>query len=106
MRKINRPRLHASIGYYGFGNIAAVFNRRPKPIFDKIKTIYGEELERYDLDYGNGYAGTINMSKEELDGIRTNIRLTIRKENRKDFLSKAFVLAAIGIALLFAYNML
>ena len=37
-------------GYIGSGNKTSVFTRRPKLPFEKIKEIYGEELEKLNLE--------------------------------------------------------
>lgn len=106
MRKKNRPRLHTSIGYYGFGNISAVFNRRPKPIFEKFKTIYGEELERYSLTNRKNHLRSNNISKAALEDMLNTIRLRTIEANRKAHLFKGLLLALIALAIIVGYNML
>ncbi len=106
MRKKNRTRLHSSIGYYGFGNISAVFNRRPKPIFEKIKTIYGDELERYSLEQDSALQFHQDVSKVELERIRDVIRTAMKRTNKKEFLTQILSLTLIAIALIVCYNLL
>lgn len=106
MRKKNRTQLHSSLGHYGFGNTAAVFNRRPKPIFEKVKTIYGDEMERYSLERSTALSFHQDIPKIELDNIRNGIRMAIKKTRKKEFLKRGLFLTLIAIAIVFCYNLL
>ncbi|QXP63649.1 hypothetical protein H0I29_06055 [Polaribacter sp. R2A056_3_33] len=46
MKRENRRRMSPGVGYIGSGNKASVFTRKNKVPFDKIKPIYGDEMER------------------------------------------------------------
>lgn len=106
MRKKNKRRIHSAIGYYGFGNISAVFNRRPKPIFEKIKTIYGDGMERYSLEHGSALKFHQDISKEELKTVLNVIRRSEKRARKKEFLKQGSFLVLIAIVLIVCYNLL
>ncbi len=106
MRKKNKRRIHSAIGYYGFGNVSTVFNRRPKPIFEKIKTIYGDGMERYSLEHGSTLKFHKDIPKEELEMVLNVIRCSKKRARKKEFLKQSLFLVLIAIALIACYNLL
>lgn len=106
MRKKKRTQFHSNFGYYGFGNLSAVFNRRPKPIFEKIKTIYGDEMERYSLEHSDTNKFHQDLPKIELEKIRNKVRAAMKKTNRKEFLKQTLFLTLVAIAVIICYNLL
>ncbi|MDT7830836.1 hypothetical protein RQM59_00500 [Flavobacteriaceae bacterium S356] len=106
MRKKNKRRMHSSLGYYGFGGLSAVFSRRPKPIFEKIKTIYGDEMERYSLERSSTNKFHQDIPKIELEKIRNKVRIAMKSANRKEFLKQTLFLTLVAIAVIICYNLL
>lgn len=103
MRKKKRTQFHSNFGYYGFGNLSSVFNRRPKPIFERIKTIYGDEMERlkYEKKFQNKFHQ--DLSKEEKEEIRKKVRISLKKADRKEFLKVLLLFTTISIVLFTLY---
>ncbi len=86
------------VGYIGSGNMSSVFNRKPKVAFEKIKYIYGEELERINCNTKIKKSSFKDLSKKEKFEIRNRIKVKIRKDQNIDRLkSGVSILIAIGI---------
>ncbi|MFY0603798.1 MAG: hypothetical protein JXQ93_07590 [Flavobacteriaceae bacterium] len=102
MRKKRRAQSHSNFGYYGFGNVGSVFNRKPKPVFEKIRTIYGDELER--LDYkkkGNKFHQDLTQSDRE--AVRKKIRDTFKKQRKIEILKISLFIIVIIILIYIVY---
>ncbi|MFD2568654.1 hypothetical protein [Pseudotenacibaculum haliotis] len=81
MKSQRRNQAHNSFSYFGAGNMREVFNRKPKPVFQKIRKIYGEQLA--------GGAGTISknnhnkFTKEEKVQIQKKVAAIILEQDLK-----------------------
>ncbi len=85
------------VGYIGSGNKVSVFNRKPKVAFEKIKYIYGEELERVNSNTKIKNFSFKDLSEKEKLEIRNRIKVKIRKDQNIDRLKS-------GISILIAFG--
>jgi len=96
--KRNKRRLSPGVGYIGSGNKTSVFTRKPKIAFDKIKYIYGEELERLNSKSSKKRYSFKNLNEKEKLEIRNRIKFKIQKEQNIDSLKSVFaILITIGL---------
>ena len=74
-----------SSSYIGSGNKSSTFNRKAKSAFQKIRTVYGNQLSRNqgEIDYVT-YG---NLSEEEKVKIRNHVQSIITKEKKRQFYS-------------------
>ena len=88
--------------------MSAVFSRRPKPIFEKTKTIYGDEMERYSLEHSSTNKFHQDIPKIELEKTRDKIKADMKKTKREELLKLLVFIVIIIIALIaihyWAYN--
>lgn len=95
MRRSKGRRLKATSGYIGFGNQSSVFTRTAKLPFSKMKTIYGEELERLNSKKTNSKQLQNQLTKAE--------KLEIKNRLNKEFATlrkKQLIAVCIAIILL------
>ena len=76
------------VGYIGAGSKIAVFTRRSKPAFAKLKQIYGDHLENLKLSKDDG-SKVVLISKAE----KELIKLQVRKEFRAEVIKRIIILA-------------
>jgi hypothetical protein len=100
MKKKRRIQSHSNFGYYGFGNVSSVFNRKPKPIFERLKTIYGDEMERssYKKDASNKFHQ--QLTKKEKEEIKKRVRATFKRTRQLEIF-KVISFFAIILFLIF-----
>jgi len=101
MRRNRRPRMSPGIGYIGSGNKTSVFTRRPKLPFEKIKEIYGEELEKLNSKKIKGNLSFKKLTEKEKREIRERVKGQLKKQQRKEGIIGIIVfLIACGIFIL------
>ena len=101
MRQNRRPRMSLGFGYIGSGNKTSVFTRRPKLPFEKIKEIYGEELEKLNLKKNKQNLSFKKLTIKEKLEIRERVKGQLKKQQRKEGIMGIIVfLIAIGIFIL------
>lgn len=88
------------VGYTGAGNKTYVLNRKPKIAFEKIKNIYGEELERIKIKGNSDSIPFKDITEEERLEIRKKVKSQIRKNQIKELLTNLLILFSIIIIIL------
>jgi len=94
MKKNTGRRMKPSFGYSGAvlnHSNSYSYNRRTP--FSKIKEIYGEELERFELES----TATILKSKELLAEQKIEIRARVRKQLRKETKQNIVIISFIAV---------
>ena len=86
MRRNRRPRMSPGVGYIGSGNRTSVFTRRSKLPYEKIKEIYGEELERLNSKKIERNFSFKKLTEKEKLEIRERVRGQVIKEQRKELI--------------------
>ncbi|MFC2098257.1 hypothetical protein ACFLSP_00795 [Bacteroidota bacterium] len=76
------------VGYIGAGSKIAVFTRRSKPAFARLKQIYGDHLENLKLSKADD-TEVVVISKAE----KELIKIQIRKEFRAEVIKRIIILA-------------
>ncbi len=80
--------------------------RRSKPLFKKIKQIYGEELERLGSEKNKQNISLKKLTEKEKSEIRKHIREQIIKEQRKEFIIWIIgILIVLGIIVVAGFFM-
>jgi len=74
------------VGYIGSGNKTSVFTRKPKIPFEKMKDIYGNELERLKSEKSDRKKSFKELTEREKLEIRKRIKIQIRKEQNKNLI--------------------
>ena len=106
MRRNRRRRMSPGLGYIGSGNKTSVFTRKSKLPFEKVKEIYGEELERLNSEKNKQNLSFKKLTEKEKLEIRERIRGKVIKERRKELIIGIIVfLMALGIFILTRYLM-
>ena len=82
-RKAGRAEFNNGFGYYGFGNVKRVFNRKPKPAFQEIRSFYEDQMVRHDEIIDHTSYG--KLPKEEKVRLKEHVLEVIRKEKRRQF---------------------
>jgi len=100
MSRRNKRRMSPGVGYTGAGNKSFVFNRKPKIIFEKIKNIYGEELERINIERKSNNIPLKDIIEKERLEIRKKVKSQIRKDQIKELLTNLLILFLIIILIL------
>jgi hypothetical protein len=100
-QQLDRTRLFISTWYTGAGNLKAVFTRRPKYPFERIKKIYGEELDRLKATK-NAANPTHQLTEAQKDFIRIKAKAELNKWYRRRFIQ----LVAAVITTLFLISLL
>ena len=76
--------------------------RRSKPLFTKLKLIYGEELERLKSEKSESNLSFKKLTENEKLKIRERVRGQIMKEKRKEIIIWVImILMALGIFVIF-----
>ena len=87
MKRENRRRMSPGVGYIGSGNKTSVFTRKPKIPFEKIKDIYGSELERLKSEKVDQKISFKKLTEKEKLEIRKRIKTQIRKEQNRNLIT-------------------
>lgn len=98
MKSQRRTQAHNSFSYFGAGNMRKVFNRKPKPAFQQIRKIYGDQLAG-----GTGKVSTTDytkLSKEEKVRIRKKVIAIISEQRRKRINYYTFYLSFTSVAVI------
>ena len=80
MKRENRRRMSLGVGYIGSGNKTSVFTRKNKVPFDKIKSIYGDEMERLKPGKTTQNKSFKKLTESEKLKIRKRVKAQIQKE--------------------------
>lgn len=97
MRKLtDRTRFFLSSYYIGSGNKVLSFTWRPEIPFEKIKEIYGNELEKLKEKRENKSITQIKLTVEERKKIKQNIKEQVRHDIIKRLLA---ILTAVCITI-------
>ena len=78
-----RTRLFISTWYTGSGSKKSVFTRRPNSPFERIRKIYGEELERVNLQKSDKKLFFRTLTEQQKLEIRQRAIREIKIENTK-----------------------
>ena len=87
------------VGYIGAGNKTSVFTRRNKIPFDKIKSIYGNEMERLNTEKKLQNKPFKRLSESEKLEIRKRIKAQIQKDQTR-------ILIIVIIAIFFIFGII
>ena len=104
MKRENRRRMSPGVGYIGSGNKTAVFSRKSNIPFEKIKTIYGDEMERLKSEKLIDNKPFKKLSKTDRLKIKKRIKNQIRKEQYKNLILAIIVIIIVSGALYFISN--
>ena len=99
MKRENRRRMSPGVGYIGAGNKTSVFTRRNKIPFDKIKSIYGNEMERLNTEKKLQNKPFKRLSESEKLEIRKRIKAQIQKDQTR-------ILIIVIIAIFFIFGII
>ena len=88
-----RARSFINSYYIGSGNKVSVFSKRANPPFEKLKQIYGEELERIGKTQSNLNRRNTSLTAEQ----KASLRRRLKRENQ---LQIAKQILSLSIALL------
>ena len=98
MKRENRRRMSPGVGYIGAGNKTSVFTRKPKNSFEKIKDIYGNELERLKSGNSDQKKSFKDLTEKEKLKIRKRIKTQFRKEqNRNLIIGIVSIIITLGL---------
>ena len=102
MKRKRRTNFIVGSGYIGAGNKFSVISGKARSPFQKIKAIYGEELERNDSPQAQGIK-VEELTEERRLEIRRKVKQTMLQEQRKQIISGVFagVLTIAGLYLTF-----
>lgn len=89
------------MGYMGFGMVKRVYQRRPKKVFGKIKSVYGKEYPKY-CHKNNLTPET--LSEEDKLRIKQLVKKNIIRINTKRTVISVFILAFCLAALYLVTN--
>ena len=78
--------MNPGVGYIGSGNKTSVFTRKNKLPFDKIKSIYGNEMERLKTEKTLQNKPFKRLSESEKLAIRKRIKAQIQKEQTRNLI--------------------
>ncbi len=79
-----RAKSFISSYYIGSGNKVSVFSKRINPPFEKVKEIYGEELERVNKSVFHESAQKVSLSLKQ----KAAFRKRLRRENQIHFIKQ------------------
>jgi hypothetical protein len=88
--------------YIGSGNKVSVFTSRPNHPFEKLRAVYGDQLNRLNR---NGEKVTYrSLTEAEKNEIRTRVREALKRERLKKGLVLVFsIIVTIGLLFGFVY---
>ena len=95
MKKDRRRAMSPSVGYVGSSTKTNYFTNRPKTPFSRIKQIYGENLERFELTHDKSepqYEALLIQRKRE---IRLEIKEQITSENKRNVMIICFLVVLV-----------
>tara|TARA_R110001632_G_scaffold6324_5_gene25869 strand:+ start:52552 stop:52866 length:315 start_codon:yes stop_codon:yes gene_type:complete len=103
---MNKKRRHQS--FSGFGLVRTktyVTNRKPKVAFQKIKEVYGDELERFKSkrEIGKEIA---SLSKEETQVIKSKVATLIKKQRIEHSVKITLIYSVIVLSIILSYIIL
>lgn len=91
-----RTRLFISTWYTGSGSKKSVFTRRPNSPFERIRKIYGEELERMNIRQSERRITFHTLTVPQKNEIRQRAIREIKIENTKKIIS---LILAVGLTI-------
>ena len=100
MRKSRLRRMNPSSGYIGSGNKTNFFTNRPRTPFSRMKQIYGEELERFELLHSPHEANFDELLIQKKQEIRKKIKEEIVREKTRSILIVISVSAFVIILII------
>ena len=101
MKKHTGRRMKASFGYNGaLLNHLNTYTYNRRPVFSRIKEIYGEELERFDFEHTTDIIKSKKLLAQQKKEIRYRVKEQIRKERNRNIIISCFM---TGFAVLFLY---
>lgn len=92
------------MGYMGFGMKKSVYTRRPKKVFAKLKSVYGEELKKRAND---SFSPSSALTLEEKEKIKLKITKDIRYGKQKTIkviLVSLVLLITVPIVITYLYT--
>ncbi len=90
-------------GYIGAGNKFSVISRRAKVPFEKLKSIYGEELERIAIDESRKIT-LKDLSPSEKIALKNRIREIMASERRSIIISWVATIIVTVVILYLVYS--
>jgi len=103
MKKNTGRRMNPVSWYIGSGNKTSSFTIRPKTAFRKVKQIYGDELERFEVIKLNSDIEHKHLSEKDRKKIRDNVKKQVKKEQLKTIIS-GLIIALCFLFLLLFFN--
>lgn len=91
-RQLERSRLFISAWYIGAGSLKTVFTNKPNQPFSKLKSIYGNELEKFTTQKEHYIIKQSQLTVEERLRIKLKVKQEIKKSNIKIIISLSVTL--------------
>lgn len=103
MRKVsNRARLFISSYYIGSGNIVNVFKRRVNQPYEKVREVYGEELQRIKKSIPNNQIDRHSLTIDEKIALRSRLIKEGQVQMLKQMIA-LFIAIVIAIGLYYGF---
>ena len=104
MNRKNRRRISPGVGYIGAGNRTSVFTRKQKVPFEKIKAIYGDEMERLHSEKLMQNKSFKKLTERDKLEIKSRIKTQLRRAQKKNILVVIIVLSIMAIISYWIWN--
>ena len=95
MRPSRTRRKSPGFEYIGAGNKTSVFTSRPKSPFSKIKSIYGEELNRLNLKKAKQKLSFKVLTEKEKDEIRKRVKAELIADQKRQAIAGTILLLIV-----------
>ena len=101
MRKNTGRRMNPASAYIGSGNKTSFFTNRPKSPFSRIKQIYGEELERFELGTNEQSRQSKELLTQQKKEIKERVLKQFREEQKQNFVIISSLILFVFILIIF-----
>jgi len=101
MRKKTGRRMNPVSAYIGSGNKTSFFTNRPKSPFSRIKQIYGEELERFEIENSSSDFQSKELLIQHRKEIKERVLEHYRKEQKQNYIIIGFMTLFVIILIIF-----
>ncbi len=104
MKTHTSRRMNPSFGYNGaLLNHSNTYSYHRRPPFSRIKEIYGEELERFELEQTTTEFTSKKLLAQQQKEIRYRVKEQIRKERNRNIIISCFM-TAFSVLFLYLVN--